>query len=310
VRKMIYLDYSATTPVNKEVLDAFNKVSLDYIGNANSMHTLGQESNNLMEESVMQVAHILGVESDEVIFTSGATESNNLAIKGICSIKKRGHIITTKIEHSSVSETVKYLARNGYDVDYVPLDDNGLVDIKELESLIKDETVLVSICMVNSEVGLLKPVDEIGELLKEYKNIVYHVDGTQAVGKVNTNLENIDLFSLSAHKFYGLKGIGILIKKKNINLEVLMHGGKSQTDYRAGTPALALMASTAKALRLAVEDLDAKYASVKKMNTKIISELIELDGISVNSNDYCIPHILNISLIYIKPETFINAKCM
>lgn len=304
---MIYLDYSATTPVDKDVLKTFDDVCLNYPGNANSMHKLGQDSNKLMEEAVNQIADILKVRPSEVIFTSGATESNNLAIKGIALEKKKGHIITTKLEHSSVSETVKYLARNGFEVDYIECDEYGLINLEELKKLIKDETILVSVSMVNSEVGIRNDVEKIGEFLKEYKNIFFHVDGTQAIGKISVDLTNIDLFSFSAHKFFGLKGAGVLIKKDNITITNLFHGGKSQTDFRAGTPALPLLVSTAKALRLATENIDENYLYVEKLNDKIKSALMEYDGISLNSNKHCIPHILNISLLNIKPETFINA---
>ena len=306
---MIYLDYSATTPVNEEVLNTFNKVCRDYIGNPNSLHRLGKDANKLMNEATKQIASLLKVNETEIIYTSGATESNNLALKGVASFyKNRGkHIITTNLEHASIKETLNYLEKQGFNISYVNLLDNGLVDLSHLKSLITKDTILVSICYVDSEIGLKQPIMEIGKLLKAYPKVIFHVDGTQAVGKININLANVDLFSFSAHKFYGLKGIGCLIKKENIELESIIHGGKSNTIYRSGTPTLPLIISLAKALRLSFENLEIKYQKVLKLNQKIKKELKKYSEITINSNEYSIPHILNISLNQIKPETFIRA---
>ena len=306
---MIYLDYSATTPVEKEVLDTFDKVTLDYIGNPNSLHKLGIEARKLMDASTNQVAELLGVKSSEVIFTSGATESNNLAIYGVINkYPNRGkHIITTKLEHSSVLEAVTYLEKKGYIIDYVKVDSNGLVDLEDLKRLVTKDTVLVSICHVNSEVGIIQDINSIGELLKEYPTTIFHVDGTQAIGKVPVNLEYVDLYSFSSHKFYGLKGSGVLIKKDNIDIDPILHGGKSQTIYRSGTPALGLIVSTAKALRLAVSSLDKKYDYVKDLNSKLRNKLKDVNKVIINSPIDSIPHILNISIPGIKPEVMQHA---
>ncbi len=306
---MIYLDYSATTPVEKEVLDTFYKTSLEYIGNPNSLHRLGVESSKLMDAATKQVADLLGVNTNEVIFTSGASEANNLALIGVIQkYKNRGkHIITTKLEHSSVLECVDYLESIGYIIDYVNTKTDGLVDINDLKKLLTKDTILVSINHVNSEVGIRQDINEIGLLLKEYPTTVFHVDGTQAVGKIPVSLNNIDLYSFSCHKFFGLKGIGCLIKKNNIELEPIIHGGKSQTNYRSGTPALALIVSGAKALRLAINDLDSKYNRVLELNKYLKQELQLIDGVIINSNASSIPHILNISILGIKPETMLHA---
>lgn len=305
---MIYLDYSATTPVNELVLDSFNKVCRDYIGNPNSLHKLGVESKRLMDCATEQIATLLNVSSDEVIFTSGASESNNLALVGIVEkYKERGkHIITTKLEHSSILATVNYLKQKGFIIDYVKINKDGLVDLDDLKKLLNNDTVLVSIGQVNSEIGLVQNVNEIGKIIKEYPRCIFHVDGTQAVGKTNINLENIDLFSFSAHKIYGLKGIGCLIKKKNIELEPIIHGGKSQTIYRSGTPSLALMVSTAKALKLILNDFERNNDYVKKINLKLKEGLADFDVV-VNSNENCVNHIVNISVLGVKPETLLHA---
>ena len=309
MNKIIYLDYSATTPADKEVVDTFSKVSLDYIGNPNSLHKLGLESKKLMDASVKQVANLLKVKDDEVIFTSGASESNNLAIFGVINrYPNRGkHIITTKLEHSSVLECMNYLEKRGYIIDYVNILENGLVDLADLEDKLSKDTVLVSICQVNSEVGILQDVNKIGEIVKKYPTTIFHVDGTQAVGKINVDLKNIDLYSFSSHKFYGLKGCGVLVKKENIEIDPIIHGGKSQSNYRSGTPALPLIVSTSKALRLAFTDLDKKYNYVKKLNSLLKEKLSNIDGVVINSNDNSIPHILNISISGIKPETMLHA---
>ena len=212
---MIYLDYSATTPVNEMVLDSFNKVSREYVGNPNSLHKLGNMSHKLMEAATKQVSDLLGVNSNEIIFTSGASESNNLAIFGVLNqYPSRGkHIVTTKLEHSSILAGMNYLKQNGYKIDYVKINSDGCVDLADLKRLVTNDTILVSIGEVNSEIGLIQNVNEIGEYLKNFPRCIFHVDGTQAIGKKQVDLTNIDLYSFSGHKIYGLKGIGCLIKK-------------------------------------------------------------------------------------------------
>ena len=304
---MIYLDYSATTPVDRRVLESFDRTTLEYIANPNSLHKEGIKAKELMEAATMQVANLLNVKPAEVIFTSGASESNNLAIMGVCRKSSGKTIITTKLEHSSILSSVNYLKQNGYIIKYVKVDENGQIDLENLKELIDDDTILVSICEVNSEIGIIQDVDKIGKVLKEYPRIIFHVDGTQAVGKKHLNLENIDLYSFSAHKIYGLKGVGCLIKRENIELVPLIHGGKSQTIYRAGTPPLALIVSCAKALRLVMDDLDNNLKYVSELNQKLINGLKKLDGVIINSNSYCVPHIVNISVPNIKPETLLHA---
>lgn len=306
---MIYLDYSATTPVNKEVLASFSKAAIEYPGNPNSLHKLGLESNKLIEASTKQIAKILGVKENEIIYTSGSSESNNLAIKGIADkYKNRGkHIITTNFEHSSIYGPISYLQKDGFDVDFVKTLDNGLVDLEDLERLIRDDTILVTICSVNSEIGVRQPIEEIKKFVKKHEKCFLHVDVTQSIGKEKISLDDIDLVSFSAHKFYGLKGIGCLIKKEKIALEPIIHGGKSTTIYRSGTPCLPLIVSLAKALRLAYENFDAKYEHVKELNSYLKEKLSHYDLVRINSNDYCIPHILNISVLNVKPETMQHA---
>lgn len=306
---MVYLDYAATTPVDKRVLESFEKTCVEYMGNPNSLHIEGVKSKKLMEAAVNQVANLLNVRDDEVIFTSGATEANNLAITGVVNkYKDRGKtIITTKLEHSSIIETASFLEKNGYTIKYVKLDNNGLVDINNLKELINDDVVLVSVCEVNSEIGIIENIKEIGEILKEYPRIIFHVDGTGAIGKKHIDLTNIDLYSFSAHKIYGLKGVGCLIKKEHITLEPLIHGGKSQSIYRGGTPALPLIVSTARALKLVLMDLDYNISYIKRLSDRLKNGLSKINGVSINSNDYSIPYIINISVVGIKSETLLHA---
>ena len=208
---------------------------------------------------------------------------------------------------SSVHAHIKTLEKKGYIIDYVNLDKDGLVDIKDLENKLTKDTVLVSICHVNSEVGILQDINKIGEIIKKYPTTIFHVDGTQAVGKINIDLNNVDLYSFSAHKFYGLKGVGCLIKKDGIEIDPIIHGGKSQSNYRSGTPALALIVSTSKALRLALDNLDDKYNYVLELNNYLREKLSKIKEVIINSNKNSIPHILNISIPGIKPETMLHA---
>lgn len=302
-----YLDYSATTPVNKEVLESFNKTCLEYIGNPNSLHKLGVKSKLLEESATKQIAKLLNIKENEIIYTSGSSESNNLAIKGICERYSRigKHIITTNLEHSSIYGPIGYLQKHGYEVEFVKTN-NGLVDLEDLKSKLREDTILVTIASVNSETGIKQNIEEIAKLLKNY-NCYFHVDATQSIGKVNIDFKNVDLVSFSAHKIFGLKGIGCLIKKENIDLIPLIHGGKSTTIYRSGTPALPLIVSLSKALRLALENLEKKEEYVKKLNDYLKENIKDIKNVTINSTDNSIPHVLNLSVLNIKPETMLHA---
>lgn len=306
---MIYLDYSATTPVNDSVLDTYVKVTKNYIGNPNSLHKLGLESSKLINDATRQIKKILDIEEKEIIYTSGASEANNLAIFGVCrKYKNRGkHIITTRLEHSSVSECFNELEKEGFRVSYVEIDSDGRVKLDDLENLICDDTILVSICAVNSEIGLMQDLDGIGNLLKKYPKVIFHSDITQAIGKVKLNLWNVDMASMSSQKFYGMKGVGALLKNKNLEIEPIIYGGKSTTIYRSGTPATALIVSMSKALRLVYEDFEEKYAQVLELSNYLKQKLQIIDGIILNSTSCSLPHIVNISILNVKPETILHA---
>ena len=306
---MIYLDYSATTPVNKEVLETFVKVTEQFWGNPNSLHKLGVDAKKLIDASTKQIAALLGVKEKEIIYTSGATEANNTALMGIAlKYQNRGkHIITTRLEHSSVLEVFHDLEKKGFKISYVQLDEYGQVDLEDLKRLLTDDVILVSICSVNSEVGIRQDLVKIGKLLKNYPKVIFHSDVTQSIGKEKLCFDFVDMASLSAQKFYGLKGIGILIKKENIVIDPLIKGGKSTTIYRSGTPSPALIASTAKALRLVYEDIDDQYQKVQQLCTYLVKVLENIEEIHFNSNQKCLPHIINISIEQVKPETMLHA---
>ncbi|WP_058485770.1 cysteine desulfurase family protein [Defluviitalea phaphyphila] len=303
---MIYLDYAATTPVNEEVLKTFYDISKSYIGNPNSTHKLGQEAKSCLDLSTKKIAEILKVKESEIIYTSGATEANNLAIKGIANEYKRygKHIISTYLEHSSVTGPLTALQNQGFEIDYVDVLDNGLVDLEHLKELLREDTILVSIGYVDSEVGIKQDINEIGKILLSYPNCFFHVDATQAIGKIPVSFENIDLISFAPHKFYGLNGIGILIKKENVLLEPLIHGGISTTIFRSGTPNLALIASAEKAISLANMDIENKYQYVKNLNQRLQQSLKEYSKVRINSTDKSIPYILNISIKGISTTNF------
>lgn len=305
---MIYLDNSATTMVDDRVLETFNKVCKNYPGNSNSLHSLGIKSKELEDYATEKISNLLGVKPSEIIYTSGASESNNTVLKGVASkYKNRGnHIITTPLEHSSVLETCKYLESKGFIIDYVKIKDNGLIDIDYLERLLTDNTILVSVAYVDSELGIRQDIDTIGKIVKKHPKCYFHVDATQAIGKIKVDPTNIDFISMSAHKIFGLKGIGLLIKKDNIVIDNLIHGGKSTTIYRSGTPALPLICSLMKALELVIPNIDKNYEYVSSLSRKIKDNLKKYDNIHINSTENSIPYIINFSVIGVKPETFIH----
>lgn len=300
---MIYLDYSATTPLNDLVLESYVEVSKNYIGNANSLHALGYFSNKLEKMATKQISNIFKVKESEIIYTSGASEANNMCIFGLTNAYHRGKtIITTKLEHESILEPLRYLEKDGYKIVYAPLKEDGTIDLEAFEKLLNDDTFLVTVAAVSSELGIRQPIEKLGLLLKKYPKIIFHSDITQAVGKVKIDLENVDLASLSAHKIYGPKGIGILVKKDNINLVPLIMGGKSTTKYRAGTPPLPLIVAFSKALRL-IMDINDEH--ILKLNKYILDNIDE--RFLVNSTKSSIPHIINISLSGVKGETILRA---
>lgn len=306
---MIYLDYSATTPVIDEVLDSYVHVTKDFIGNANSIHNLGVRSKELLLKATKQISEILNCEPNEIVYTSGASESNSTALKGVAfkHCRRGKHIISSPLEHKSVLDTLKYLETCGFEVSYVKLTSDGQVDLKDLESLVRDDTILVSICAVNSEVGYRAPLKTIRQVInKKNSNVLFHSDMTQALGKIKVNLNDVDLASFSGHKIYAPKGIGILYKSKKVEIEPLIWGLTENAKFRGGTPPLPLIVSLAKAMRIMNENLENNIKKVTKLNELLVSGLND-DRIHINSNNLCVPHIVNLSLKCIRSETFVRS---
>lgn len=309
----IYLDYASNTPVDKDVLNTFNEITLKYFANPNSTHILGKVTNKKIQETTENIIKELSKKANldenmEIIYTSGSSESNNLAIKGIAkSYKENGkHIISTFLEHSSVSSHLTYLKEQGYEIDIVNITNEGKVDLEHLKSLIRKDTILVSICYVDSEVGIVQPIEEIAKIVKEYPNCFFHVDCTQAVGKINIDLKNIDLISFAPHKFYGLNGFGALIKNKEIVLEPLINGGASTTIYRSGTPVIGQICALEKALEISFNNLEERKKYVKNINKKLRANLSKYKDVKINTISDENPFILNISVNGVKATEFKN----
>ena len=303
---MIYLDYSANTPADPRVLDRFCTVERSCIGNANSHHQAGAAAKAEIDAATMKIASLLGVQPAEVIYTSGASESNNFALKGLARLSRHvgKHIISTPLEHSSVSGTLTALQEQGCEIDLVDIQRDGTIDLEHLKDLLRPDTIAVAVTLVDSELGVVQPVDKIAEILKDYPNCHLHVDATQAVGKIPVSFEGVDTMSLTAHKFYGLNGIGLLLKRRNLALEPLIHGGESTTIYRSGTPTVALASSLASALELAVNELPERTAHVQKLNAELRAALSRRPDVRINSPEHAIPHILNLSVQNVKGTVF------
>lgn len=305
---MVYLDYAANSPVDKKVLDAYYDANLKYFANPNSIYKLGLEAKNKIEESSKNIANNLGILPEEIIYTSGATESNNLAIKGIAERYKNygKHIIISSMEHNSIIAPVNYLTSQGFEVDIINVEKDGKVSIDELKKLIREDTILVSIASVDSEIGIKQPIEEIGKFLKNYEHIFFHTDASQALGKIKIDFHDVDLVTIAPHKFYGLNGFGALIKKKNVNLKPIILGGKSTTVYRSGTPVLPMVIALDTALDIAFKNLEDRLNYVLKLNKEVTNFLIKYDKVHINNTENSIPYTINFSIKGILSEDFVK----
>ena len=303
---MIYLDYSANTPVDPRVLEVYCRTEQNFIGNPNSTHCAGQTARQEMNRVTGLIAAQLGVLPEEIIYTSGATEANNLALKGMARAARHvgRHIISTPLEHSSVGATLTALQQQGYEIDLLDVKQDGTVDLEHLKDLLRPDTICVAVTLVDSELGVVQPVQEIAAILKAYPHCHLHVDATQAVGKIPVSFEGVDTMSLTAHKFYGLNGIGLLLKRRKLALEPLIHGGESTTIYRGGPPTVALASSLACALDLAVTDLPGRVGHVAKLNAELRAALRTYPLVRINSPEHAIPHVLNLSVRNVKGTVF------
>lgn len=303
---MIYLDYAADTPVRKEVLQTFNEASGKYFANPNANHRLGREAKVCIEQTIAEIAKLLNIKPEEIIVTSGATEANNLAIKGVAEQygRKGKHIITSYLEHSSVTGPMSYLQEKGFEVDYVQIMPNGQINLEHLKELLRPDTILVSFAVVDSEIGSVQDLKAIREAISEYPNCLLHVDATQAIGKLPVEIEDVDLMTFTAHKLYGIHGIGVLVKKEKFYLTPVIHGGISTTPFRSGTPTLALIQSLYTALELALKEQTEAYHKVEGFNHQVRQFLSQYPEVLINSDEkVASPYILNISLKGIKASS-------
>lgn len=295
---MIYLDYAANTPVDKRVLDKFEEITLSCYGNANSLHDSGIYAKKLIDKASREISSYFNCEPSYIIYTSGSSEANNFIIKGVASrhIKNKGHIIISSNSHSSVIAPCNYLTTLGYEVDVIPLNKNGVIDLEKLENTIQDNTILVSITAVDGEIGAIQPISDISKLLKKDKNILFHVDATQAIGKVSLDYTGVDFLTFTPHKFYGLNGIGAAINFNNTKLTPLIHGGKSTTIYRSGTPPTASIVAFATALKIALKNQEKRYNYVLSLSKYLISELKNIPNIKINMPTSPVANIINFSV--------------
>ena len=310
----IYLDYSATTPVDPRVAQKMIPWLTEQFGNpASRSHAYGWAAEAAVEEAREQVAALVNADAKEIIWTSGATESNNLAIKGAAHFYqgKGKHIITVKTEHKAVLDTVRELEREGFEATYLDVQENGLVDLEVLKAAIRPDTIVISVMFVNNEIGVIQPIAEIGEICRE-KGIVFHVDAAQATGKGDIDLDKlkVDLMSFCAHKTYGPKGIGALYvrRKPRVRLEAQMHGGGHERGLRSGTLATHQIVGMGESFRIAREEMAAEHARVKKLRDKLLAGLTDIEATYVNGDvEHRVPHNLNISFAYVEGESLIMA---
>ena len=303
----VYFDNAATTKLDEEVLETMMPYLKENYGNASSIYKLGREAKKAVEESREKIAKILNCKPNEIYFTAGGSESDNTAIKGIARAnkKKGNHIITSKIEHPAVLETCKELEKEGFEVSYISVDENGIVDLEELKSKIKETTILMTIMFANNEIGTIEPIEEIGKIAKE-NNIYFHIDGVQAVGSVKIDVQklNIDSLSLSGHKFYGPKGIGALYVRTGVPFEKYISGGHQERNKRAGTENVAGIVGLGKAIELAYENLEEHNKKIKELRDYYIEQVKEkIPYIKINGDmENRLPGNSNISFRFIEGE--------
>ena len=310
----IYLDYSATTPVDPRVADAMIPYLTQKFGNpASRSHSFGWEAEKAVEDAREQVAALVGADAKEIVWTSGATESNNLAIKGAANFYagKGKHIVTVKTEHKAVLDTCRELERQGFEVTYLDVQANGLIDLDVFQQALRPDTTVVSVMFVNNEIGVVQPIAELGEICRS-RGIIFHVDAAQATGKVAIDLANlkVDLMSFSAHKTYGPKGIGALYvqRKPRVRLEPQMHGGGHERGFRSGTLATHQIVGMGEAFRLAREEMATENARIGMLRDKLLKGLSDIDCVYVNGDmEQRVPHNLNMSFAYVEGESMLMA---
>lgn len=311
----IYLDYSATTPVDPRVAEKMIPWLTEHFGNpASRSHKFGWEAEAAVEEARAQVAALVNADAKDIIWTSGATESNNLAIKGAAHFygpTKGKHIITVSTEHKAVLDTVKELERQGFEATYLQPQENGLITVEQFKEALRPDTVLASVMAVNNEIGVIQPIAEIGEICRE-KGVIFHVDAAQATGKMPIDLQTlkVDLMSFSAHKTYGPKGIGALYvrRKPRIRLEAQMHGGGHERGMRSGTLATHQIVGMGEAFRLAREEMATENERIRMLRDRLYKGLMDMEEVYINGDlDQRVPHNLNVSFNFVEGESLMMA---
>lgn len=309
-KRIIYMDHSATTYVHKDVVEAMAPYHSENFANPSSIYSIAHTSRKAVDTARAQVAAALGAQPDEIYFTSGGSESDNWAIKGIASAnrKKGNHIITSKIEHHAVLHTCEYLEKEGFTVTYLPVDQYGLVSPADLEKAITDKTILISIMFANNEIGTIEPVAELGAIARKHK-VPFHTDAVQAVGNahIDVNAQNIDLLSLSAHKFYGPKGVGVLYIKKGIRTDNLIHGGGQERKRRAGTENIAGIVGLGKAIELATADIEGHNKKIRALRDRLLAGIVDtIPHTRLNGHpEKRLPGNINISFEFIEGESML-----
>ena len=314
VKTPVYLDYAATTPVDKRVAEKMIPYLTETFGNpASNSHAFGWEAEEAVEKARADIAALINADPKEIIFTSGATESDNLAIKGAANFyKTKGkHLITVKTEHKAVLDTMRELERQGFEVTYLGVQENGLIDLEELKAAIRDDTILISVMWVNNEIGVVQDIPAIGEICRERK-IVFHVDAAQACGKVPVDVEaaKIDLLSMSAHKVYGPKGIGALYvrRKPRVRLEAQMHGGGHERGFRSGTLPTHQIVGMGESFRIAKEELEQDMAHYRKLRDIFLKGIEGIEEVYINGDlEHRAPNNLNVSFNFVEGESLIMA---
>ena len=308
--RRIYLDHAATTPTHPEVVKAMLPYFTDTFGNPSSVYSCGQEAKAAVEEARIKTAELIGARSEEIVFTSGGTEADNFALKGVAYANghKGNHIITTSVEHHAVMEVCKFLGRRGFTITYLPVDKYGLVDPQDVKKVITDKTILISIIHANNEVGTIEPISEIGEIAKE-AGVYFHTDAVQAVGHIPVNVDKlkVDLLSISAHKLYGPKGVGALYIRKGTKLVSLMQGGGQEKMRRAGTENVPAIVGLGKAVELAGQEMDKEAERLAGLRDKLIKGLMEkIDHVQLNGHPTRrLPNNIHVSVDFVEGESML-----
>ena len=301
------MDYAATTPVDPRVLEAMLPYFTEKFGNSASIHSVGQEAEAVLEECRRKVAKLLGVKSSEIFFTSGGTESDNLALKGVAfANKSRGnHIITSQIEHHAVLHPAQWLEKRGFKVTYLPVDRHGLVSPESVEEAITDETILVSIMHANNEIGTIEPIEEIGKICRKH-GVYFHTDAVQTVGKIPVPMKYVDLLSSSAHKIYGPKGVGIIFIREGVKIEPLIHGGGHERGMRSGTENIAGIVGYTKALELCMKEMKKETKKLVGFRERLIEEIGKIPDSWLNGHrEKRLPGNVHFSFRYIEGESLV-----